>query len=344
MLEYKTLLRQLCGIMSISGCEREAASEVKSLVGGYFDSVTVDSARNIILCKKSTKRAENVQKIILDAHFDEVGMIVTDITDEGLLHVHQVGGLDRSILPASEVWVYGAEKLYGVVTSTPPHLAKPGDTKAPEWNDILIDIGYPKEKAEKLAPIGTPVGYYYSGDDLLSDRITGRGFDDKACAAALICAAANTPAEELEYDIYVTLSAGEEVGGGGVKCAAYTIEPEFAVVTDVNFAKTPGVSDTEGGKFGAGPMISLSAVTDRPLTKKIIASAKANDIPYTPVVEPTNTGTNATTLVFSREGIPTAVVSLPLGGMHSYSETLSLTDAEYFIKLITLIVKGALNG
>lgn len=117
--------------------------------------------------------------------------------------------------------------------------------------------------------------------------------------------------------------------------------PDFAIVTDVNFAKTPGVSETEGGKFGGGPMLSLSAVTDRNLTKKIIAAAEENNIPLSKVVEPTNTGTNANTLVFSREGIPTAVLSLPLGNMHSYSEALSLDDAEKYVELVKIIVKGA---
>lgn len=344
MLDYKTTLRFLCGIPSIAGCEKYAAEKIRAQFGDFFDEIYTDAARNIVLVKKSKKITENAPRIMLDAHFDEVGMIVSGITDEGFLRVMPVGGVDRGLLPASEVWVYTGEKLsekiYGVFAATPPHLAKPGDDKVPEWSELLIDVGYSKEEAKKRIEIGAPVGYYYSGDELLNSRITGRGFDDKSCAAGLICAAVSTPAEELEYDVYVTLSAGEEVGGGGAACAAWKIQPEFAIVTDVNFALTPGVSGSEGGKLGEGPMVSLSAVTDRRLTKKILAIAKAYDIPTTSVVEATSTGTNASCVVYVQEGIPTAVVSIPLAGMHSYNELLQIEDAENFAKLIGQILRG----
>ena len=342
MLDFKETVRFLTAIPSIAGCEKFAAEKIREKFGDLFDEIYTDAARNIVLVKKSAKITENAKKVMLDAHFDEIGMIVSGFTDEGLLHVMPVGGVDRGLLPASEAWIYTGEKLdgklYGVFTAIPPHL--PNADKMPEWSDILIDIGYSKAEAEKLVAIGDPVGYYYSGDDLMNNRITGRGFDDKACAAALICAAADIDAEELEYDVYVTLSSGEEVGGGGAACAAWTIHPDFAIVTDVNFALTPGVSGTEGGKLGGGPMISLSAVTDRKLTKKILEIAKAYDIPYTAVVEPTSTGTNASSVVYVNEGVPAAVVSLPLAGMHSYNELLQLDDAESFKKVITEIIKG----
>jgi len=342
MPDYKDTLRFLTSIPSIAGCEKYAAEKIREKFGDLFDEIYTDAARNIILVKKSKKNTEDKKRVMLDAHFDEIGMVVSGITDEGLLRVMPVGGVDRGLLPASEAWIYTGEKLenklYGVFTAIPPHL--PNSDKMPEWSDLLIDIGYPKAEAEKLVSIGDPVGYYYSGDELLNGRITGRGFDDKACAAGLICAAADTPADELAYDVYVTLTAGEEVGGGGAASAAWTIRPEFAIITDVNFALTPGVNGTEGGKLGGGPMISLSAVTDRKLTKKIREIAKAYDIPSTPVVEATSTGTNASSVVYVNEGIPAAVVSLPLAGMHSYNELLQLDDAESFKKLISEIIKG----
>ena len=336
MLDYRTTLRSLTSIMSVSGCEREAAREVTALYGKYFDSVTIDAARNIILEKKSKKK--NAEKILLDAHFDQIGMIVTGITSEGLLTVTNVGGIDRVILPSCEVSVYGREKLFGVIAATPPHLQKPGDTAAPEWTDIRVDIGYTKAEAEKLVPIGSPVAWEYDGDDLMNGRFTGVGFDDKACAAGLITAVVNTPAEELAYDVYVTLSSGEEIGGGGATNAAFKINPYFAIVTDVNFAKTPGVEDDESGVMGNGVMVSLSAVTDRKLTKKILALADENGIKYSTVIEATNTGTNANCLVYANEGVPAAVVSLPLAGMHSYSEMIEESDAEQFVGIFKKII------
>ena len=340
MLDYRTTLRHLCSIMSVSGCEREAAREVTAEYGKYFDSVYVDSARNILLVKKSKK--ENAPRIMLDAHIDQIGMLVTGITSEGLLTVTNVGGIDRVILPASEVLVYGKKTLFGVVAATPPHLQKPGDTSAPEWKDVRIDIGCTKAEAEKLVEVGTPVCWYYTGDELMNGRITGIGFDDKACAAGLITAVVNTPADELVYDVYISLSSGEEIGGGGARCAAFGIKPDLAVVTDVNFAFTPGVDEAESGRLGEGVMVSLSAVTDRRLTKKIIELADKHGVDISTVVEAINTGTNANCLVYSENGIPTAVVSLPLAGMHSYNELLDTADADSFVKLFGEIIKTEL--
>lgn len=339
MLDYKKTLRHLCGIMSVSGCEREAAREVISEYGRYFDSAHVDRARNIVLVKKSNnKSVKALSRIMLDAHIDQIGMIVTGITDEGLLTVTNIGGIDRVILPSAEVVVYGKERLYGVIAATPPHLQKPGDTAAPEWDDVRIDIGYTKAEVDKLVDIGTPICWYYSGSELMNGRFTGAGFDDKACAAALLTAVANTPSESLAYDVYLTLSSGEEVGGGGVANAAFEIKPDLAVVTDVNFAYAPGIDETASGKLGEGVMISLSAVTDRTLTKKIISLAEREKIPFSTVVESTGTGTNADCLVYSQNGVPAAVVSLPLAGMHSYNELIDSKDAESFVSLFSAII------
>ncbi|MBQ8186729.1 MAG: hypothetical protein IJ037_07640 [Clostridia bacterium] len=341
MFDYTTTLRRLCGIMSIAGYEKRAADEIRDLFGSAFDSITTDPARNIILLKKS-KKPGVTGKLMLDAHFDEVGMIVTGITDEGMLRVQPIGGIDCKILPASDVWIYARDgKHYGVFASVSPHLSANRDT-TPKWDNLLIDCGCEsKEEAQQFVDIGTPVGFYGEGEELLDHRITGHALDDKSCAAGLICAVDRIPAEELEYDVYITLSAGEEVGGRGAGCAAWTIQPDLAIITDVNFATTPGVQAEESGKLGGGPMVSKSVVTDRVLTKNILELAKANEIPVSTVFEVTATGTNNECVAFIREGIPTAVVSLPLAGMHSYNELISTDDAENFIKLIGKICTAA---
>ena len=340
MFDYTTTLRQLCGIMSIAGFERRAAEEIRSLFGDAFDEITTDGARNIILLKKS-KKPGVTGKLMLDAHFDEVGMIVTGITDEGLLRIQPIGGIDCKILPASDVWVHARDgRHYGVISAVSPHLSANRAT-TPRWDNLLVDVGCTKEEAMQFVEIGTPVGFYNDGEALLDNRITGHALDDKSCCAGLICAVDRIPAEELEYDVYVTLSAGEEVGGRGAGCAAWTIQPDFAVITDVNFAATPGVSGEESGKLGGGPMVSRSVVTDRKFTKRILALAKENEIPVSTVFEVTATGTNNECVVFIGEGIPTAVVSLPLAGMHSYNELISTEDAENFIRLIGKIITTA---
>lgn len=194
-------------------------------------------------------------------------MIVSGVTNEGFLRVTSVGGIDRKLLPSAEVTVYGTKELYGTVVSYSADYDRAKSEKTPDWNDILIDIGCGREEAEKLVELGTPVGYRYSGDELLNGRITGRGFDNKSCAAAILTSVINTPAEEMLANAYVILSTGEENGRGGVSCAAHTINPDFALICDVNFAKQPGTPDGTS-KLESGPMISVSSATNRRFTKQ----------------------------------------------------------------------------
>ena len=337
MIEYKKLLREMTAIPSVSGFERRAAETLLPTVGEYFDDATVDPVGNLIL-KRSCGR-EDAPRIMLDAHFDEVGFIVSDITDGGFVKASPVGGLDPSVLSSTEVVIYGREPVYGLFCVTPPHLVtKEDEGKLPKISDMKIETGYGKEELEKIVSVGDPIGYRASGADLSFGVIAGRGFDDKSCGAALICAAADTARGDLAGDVYVTLSSREETGGNGASVAARSVDPDFAVVTDVNFAKTPGVEVRESGERGKGPMVSLSAVTCRRLTAGILRIAEKAGIPVQTVVESSDTGSNANALLITGDGVPVAVVSLPLGGMHTFSETLSLNDADLFIKLIKEII------
>ncbi len=339
MPEYKELLKLLCDTMSIGGFEDHVFSEIKPVLDPLFDEVSIDNAKNIILRKNSQKGGKR-KKLMIDAHIDEIGMLVSKVNPDGSLAVAPVGGFDKTILSAADVFVYGRKKIFGVLVPPHEYTGRECDKKNPEIKEFRVDIGMSYEKAVSMVPVSSPIGYACSISELNPDRLTGRSFDDKACAAALICAAANTPADESEYDVYVTLSSGEEIGQGGIKCAAVAIDPDLAIVTDVNFARTPGVGKAESGELGKGPMISLSAVTDRTFTEKIISLAEKNAVPLQKVVESTSTGTNATHLINQNRGIVTAVVSIPLSGMHSYNESLSLRDVAEFIRLISLVIKG----
>lgn len=340
MTDYKTVLKHLCSIMTVSGCEKNAADAISSVYGSCFNSVMTDPARNIILVKKCTSlREKSAPKLILDAHIDQVGMMVTGITDTGLLKIASVGGIDRQILPTAGAKVYAREVMEGIFVTSGSTDAK--DMKTPEWDDIFVDIGCTATRARELVKPGDIVTYNSKPLELLCNRITGSAFDDKACAAALLCAVCDTPSDSLAFDTYITLSSGEEVGGGGALNAAYSLVPDAAVITDVNFAKTPGVPEDESGSLGGGPMISVSAVTDRVLTKMILDTAEREKIPHTPVVEATSTGTNASFVAYARGGVPCAVVSLPLAGMHSYNELIQLDDADGFIRLIQAIITSA---
>lgn len=329
----KKLIYALADIMSVTGSEGRGKEELLSAVSGVFDEYYEDRTGSHVFVKYCGR--ENAPRLMLDAHFDEIGMVVTAIHEDGYLSVARAGGLDRRILPATEVKIYGDKTIYGVICSVPPHLQQPGDSKKnPKIEDIVIDTGYSKEELEKFVRIGCPVGFYESTAELLGDRLCGRGMDNKSCAAAAVRAAMLCEKDEMECDLYVTLSSREEESrAGGCVNAAYTIKPHAAIVTDVTFAKFPGVEDYESGKLGEGVVISLSAVTDRPLTDKLVDICKEKEIAMGLTVDATDTGTNATMLALTGDGIPTAVVSVPLSGMHTYNEIIDVRDVMSAAKL-----------
>ena len=329
MNEYIKLLQRLIDLPTVSGFETVHTDKLCQAVYEYsFDKVYSDRIGNTVLVKRA---ASAESKIVLDAHMDEIGFRVRSIEDGGFLTAVAVGGIDPVILSSSEVTVHSKEKLHGVMT-----LPKKDDKG--RYPYVYIDIGHSKEDAEGIVSIGDAVTFDAPVIEIQNGRLLGRAFDDKALAAALVLAAASVDARDLAFDVYVTLSSREEVGGGGAANIISAISPDAEIITDVNFATAPGVSEEESAKLGGGPMTSVSAVTDRSLTSSIISTAKENNIPLSVVVEATNTGTNANMLEVLGCGIPCAVLSLPEAGMHTYSECISISDAEALIKLIGQLI------
>ena len=331
------MLRELTSCMSVSGFERRAA---ESLVPRFketfaFDEVNCDCVGNLILKRYAPVNTGGVRRVrlMLDAHIDEIGFIVSEIRDDGLISVVPSGGIDTLILPAAEVTVHGREKLCGIVTDVPENISAP-----PKIEELYIDTGYPACELRERVSIGDPVTYSAQICRLGASRLLGRAFDDKACAAALICAVADAPREEIAFDIAVVLSTREEIGGGGVAAAAIAFGADAVIVTDGNFAAAPGVPEDDSAPLGNGPMISISAVTDRRLTSIIRRTAEAEGIVLSPVVEACSTGTNASCLYTCRSGVPCAVLSLPLSGMHTASECIDIGDVNAMIRLVGAII------
>ena len=334
-MELKELMLSLCSLMSVSGHEYRSHAKVRELVGEHFDEIKEDAVGNILLIRRCGR--ENAAKIMIDAHFDEIGMIVTEIHKGGFLSVTSIGGLDEAILQASDVIIYGKEELRGVIASIPPHLQRSEDEKKlTEISKLLIDTGYEKEELEELIRVGTPVGFAPRYTELLGENICGKSFDDKACAAAAIYALANTPREELAADVDLLLSCHEEtVRIGGVAASAFAVDPDYAMVIDVNLAVVPDTPRHETVDYGAGVSISISAITDRKLTKMTEALCREKEIKFTRIAAPSSTGTNTPVMNLVGRGIPTVDIGLPLKNMHTSGETLNMSDMRELASLVS---------
>ena len=325
-------------MMSVTGYEDFEDASLQSWLSDEFDGIERDALKNRLLLKKCGR--ENAPKILIDTHFDEIGMFVNGIREGGFLSVVNVGGLDTRILQAADVMIYGKKTLRGMIASTPPHLAKAEDKdKLCPVDKLLVDTGYDKDTLSELVSIGTPVGFVPKYTRLGERMLAGKGFDNKACAACAISAIMKMKREELAGDVYLLLSAHEETDRlGGVVCGAYRVMPDYAMVIDVNLGRTPDTPKHETLELGKGISVTLSAVTDRKLTARVIALADEKELPIQKIVSADSTGTNAETLGLVRGGIPTVDVGLPLKSMHTYNEVLHFDDCETLEKLVAAFV------
>ena len=323
----KSDIIKLCSVPSLSGFEYRASEKVNEIYGEYFDEINTDLVGNQMLIRRCGR--EDAPRILVDAHFDEVGMIVCDVLEGGFLRMTRIGGIDPAIMQAADVVVCGNETLRGVVISTPPHLRAGNDGKLPPVEELLVDVGlgYTLDELRELVPIGSPIVYAATYSELGEKYIAGKSFDDKACGAIAARAIIDTPKEELAGDVYLCFSAREETSmHGGALSATFKAEPDYALVIDVNLGNAPDVPANESVKIGGGVSVSYSAATHRGLTEMAIELYRECDIPVIPTAAPSSTGTNAPTVNLVRNGIPTVDIGLPLRNMHTYNEVINLDD------------------
>ena len=339
-MELSELIISMAGLMSVSGYESRSFEDLKALCGDAFDECHTDCVGNIVFVKKCGR--DEAPAILIDTHFDEIGMFVTDILDGGFLSVTNIGGLDTRILQASDVLVYGnnGEKIFGVVASTPPHLRRPDDNgKLKSVDKLIIDTGYSKEELQKILRVGSPVGFVTKYTELQNGRLAGKGFDNKACGACAVYALSNIPKEKLAGDVYLMFSCHEETDrNGGAAVGTFNIKPNYAMVVDVNLGRTPDVEKFDTVVMDMGASITFSSSVNRTLTKMTEKAAKDVGIACQRSVCPSSTGTNATTVNLTGKGVPTVDVGLPLYSMHTYNEVLSLFDANELARLIEVFV------
>ena len=329
------LLKKLTAPMGVSGAE-EAAAKAAAEILDKFGSTQFDKATgNLFFRRKGW--TDGRPTVMLDAHIDEIGFIVNYITDDGFLKVSACGGIDRRMVLAQRVRIYGTvgegRVLDGFTASVPPHLAK-DYSKAAEVGEVLIDTGMSGDEVKKYVQPGDRVLVENECTRLLGNRVTSKALDDRAGCAALIMAVAELDGEELGCNVAVTLTSQEEVGERGAKTAAFTVEPDAAIEVDVSFADTPDSSPEDCVKMGSGAMIGISPSLSRKLSNDMISLAEELDIPYTIEVMGRTTGTNADQISVSKSGCPTVTLSIPERFMHTPTEVIDTADIENTAKLI----------
>lgn len=295
----------------------------------FFDTTETDAFGNVYGIRKCGKKGAKC--LLLDAHVDEIGLIVTGQKD-GFLTFTTLGGVDSRILPAREVVVLSDPPRHGVITVSPPHLLTAAEMEnALKIEDLYIDVG---AEGEADVKIGTPVVFDSELVRLRENYISARALDDRASLAAILHAVDMLNGKKLAFDIVVVASAQEELGCRGASVAGYTVNPDWAIVVDVTHATTPGADKSSTFDAGSGVAIGVGPNMTKKMSNALINVAKDKKIPHTIEVCAGNSGTNAWTVQTVREGIATALLSIPLKYMHTPVETVKKNDIEAVAKLI----------
>lgn len=317
---------------------REASDLAYDLLKEYCKTEKSDTLTVIGYLK-----GESDYTLMLDAHIDQIAMIVTDIDDNGFLTVAKSGGIDIRALPSRRVTVHGKEKVAAVFCATPPHLSS-GEKEYTDIADIKLDTAL-GAKAKEIISIGDYVTFSADPCELLGTRVSGHSFDDRAAVACLIEVAKRLKDKKLPLNVAFVLSDGEELGMRGIRPAAFKVDPNEAIAIDVSFGDGIGISEDECGKLGEGGMIGISPALDRKISQKLIKTAKDNNIPYQTEVMGERTGTNADMIAVSRQGVRTCTLSIPLRNMHTEVETLDIKDLDSVCELLCayILSGGAMN-
>ncbi len=327
-MEMFELLKSLCSANGTSGSETAAAKVASELLSKYMP-VSVDVRGNVI-----GDTGVEGSKILLDAHLDQIGFTVTSVDDKGFLKVAKVGGIDPIVLAAAEVTVHGKEELFGVITSTPPHLSKGADAKAQEISDIAIDIGMNKEEAKKLVSSGDRITLNGEMKPLLGSRVCGAALDDRSGVAAILRCLEILGERVQNLPIRVMFSACEETGGSGAMVGGFNALADEAIAVDVSFAKAPGVKDTIYAELGAGVLVGYAPSLSFEMSRELERIAKEKNIKCQTEVMGSYTGTNADEIVTAGKGTKMALLSIPQRNMHTAAEVMDMNDIEATAQLM----------
>lgn len=291
---------------------------------------------------------KSAKVVMLEAHADEIGYIVKHIDDRGYIRIDRVGGSDAATARGRRINIFGDKgEVPGIIGNTAIHLRRDehGAEKAPAVHDLWVDVG--ASNAQGVAKLGIRVGHpavYQDGPmELANRRIVGRALDNRVGGYIIAQVMKRIAAHKTKpaYSLLCLNAIQEEIGGHGAMMATYRLKPDLCVCLDVTHATdTPGIDPAKHGlvKLGGGPSVTHGTANHPLVIKHLLEVAKTKKIPIQHESSSRFSGTDTDKIFHSREGIPSALVSLPLRCMHSVVETAHLDDIDHTIELLTAFV------
>ena len=335
-----TFLKRLLAIPSPSSEEATAARFWREEAAEFADSVYADVRGNSFAVLRGGS-----PRVLLAGHIDEIGLMVSYIDDDGFLFFSAIGGWDSQVLVGQRIQLVGRSgPIIGVIGKKAIHLMK-GDERdrVSKIDDLWIDIGVTsRAEADELVRVGTVGiidGPVYT---LPHDRIVSRGIDNRIGAFTVLEALRLLAADRPHATVAAVATSQEEITFAGAYTAAYSFEPQVAIIIDVTHATDSPNSDKRHSgdvKLGGGVVFDRGSAVSPIIFDTLIAVAEREQIPYTVTISPRVTGTDADAINLTRSGVACGLISIPNRYMHSPSEMVSLTDVDHAARLIAAFVR-----
>jgi endoglucanase len=331
-----SLLKQICEIPGAPGFEKPVRDLVISLVRPYIDELHIDNIGNVIAIKKGVRNPDG-KRVMLAAHMDEIGFIVSHIDEQGFLRFNTLGGFDPKTLTAQRVIVHGKKDLVGVMGSKPIHVMTPEEkTKLPKTTDFFIDLGMPKEEVEKYITIGDPVTRDRELIEM-GDCVNCKSIDNRV--AVFIVIEALKQLKNPAYDVYATFTVQEEVGIRGANVAAHSINPDFGIALDTTIAfDVPGAAPhekvTELGKGTAIKIMDAMTICDYRMVAFMKQVATKEAISWQPELLTAGGTDTAGVQRMGKQGAIAGAISIPTRHLHQVIEMAHKSDIADSIALL----------
>ena len=340
------LLRQLSDLFGVSGFEDDVRKQIREHIVDLSDKVETDVLGNLMVWINPDQKFT----LMLDAHMDEIGVMVSLVDEDGFLRFALIGGWDHRVLPGQQVEIRSRDgnNHRGVIGALPPHVQTPEDQKQP-WkvDDLFIDVGAGSKEQVQAMGIGpgSPGVLAYPFQILSDNRIMGKALDDRVGCVILMRCLEYLSKHRPDFTVVLNFAVSEEVGLRGARTASYRIQPDVAIVVEgTTAADTPGTPAQKcPARLGNGPAISVadkSIIVDPALLRFMEEAADRCQIPWQHKL-PLYGSTDAGPIHLSRGGVLAGVLSVPCRYIHSPSSILDLRDLENTLALTIELARRA---
>ena len=339
----RVFLDEILSLRGVTGGEHSAALAVADMFRRAGCESHVDQFGNVISVLYGTDHHTAPFKLLVDAHMDEIGTIVTGYEEGGFLRLAKVAGVDPKVLPATivEVHATGDDSIVpGVIGVKPPHLLSAEDrTKTPTFDILFVDTGLSDSELRRRVRIGDFITPMQRVSYLAGDKIAAKALYDRISIYTMLSVAQMLQNIPHRADIYLVASVQEERHSIGPVAVAAEVQPDLVIALDVGFGDQEGTKPGTTTPLGEGPCVCFGPATKRELSLLLERTAKEGDIPVKREISAGKTGTDKDSFDMTFAGIPSACVSIPLRYMHTQTEVVSMTDVDNTAKLLVRLAE-----